>query len=458
MAFKCNSIARVSCSAPPLLATTSSTMLRLTPAKRRTCDDELDLQTIMHLFESHRAQSAQCCDKDTVFVVGNTGAGKSTLVNYLGGSKIVTVRNADNQFVGQLEVEDPLDGCIVGHTANSETRYLRSYVDRDGGNLLLCDTPGFEDTDGSNTDIANAVAISWAIRKSKTVRLVLIIESSTIGNGRGNDLCRLLTLFKRFLIDVEGNLDSVVPFFYLLIYFSYVFLLQVLPLITRCEDTSPAKLLAALDRFITASHFRDTRSILQRIIDLLRSQPDVVMLRPADERGAELQPHVKALVYSLKPIANPRDVLRSPLSEISLSELILRCQTMATSMESRFRLGEPMRALKDDLDNLRMLSDALDLPDVTQSYHGVCSLLVEHVLGACQLARQNFVSGNYSETRHNFHRIDGFESMQEHCAVVDPDIRSREYVVVLMAAAIKRYSRSTHRPASRKTFWIRCMV
>ena len=202
-------------------------------------------------------------------------------------------------------------------------------------------------------------------------------------------------------------------------------------MITRCEDTTPAKLLAALDRFITASHFRDTRSILQRIIDLLRSQPDVVMLRPADERGAELQPHVKALVYSLKPIANPRDVLRSPLSEISLSELILCCQAMATSMESRFRRGEPMRALKDDLDNLRTLSDALDLPDVTQSYHGVCSLLVEHVLGACQLARQNFVSGNYSETRHNFHRIDGFESMQEHCAVVDPDIRSREYVVVL---------------------------
>ena len=213
----------VSCSAIHAHATNSGTSWRLTPAKRSTSDNELDLQTIIHLFETHRAQSAQCCDKDTVFVVGNTGAGKSTLVNYLGGSKIVTVRNADNQFVGQLEVEDPLDGCIVGHTANSETRYLRSYVDRDGGNLLLCDTPGFEDTDGSNTDIANAVAISWAIRKSKTVRLVLIIESSTIGNGRGNDLCRLLTLFKRFLIDVEGNLDSVVPIFSICYYIILTF-------------------------------------------------------------------------------------------------------------------------------------------------------------------------------------------------------------------------------------------
>ena len=105
--------------------------------------------------------------------------------------------------------------ALLDTQQTSETRYLRSYIDCAGGNQILCDAPGFKDREESKTDIMNAVAISWAIRESKTVHLllVLIIESSTIENSRSNDLCRLLALFNRFLINVEGNLDSVVPYF-----------------------------------------------------------------------------------------------------------------------------------------------------------------------------------------------------------------------------------------------------
>ena len=59
-----------------------------------------------------------------------------------------------------------------------------------------------------------------------------------------------------------------------------------------------------------------------------------------------------ALEHILKQIANQRHVFRSQLGKILLSTLILCCQTMATWMESRFRPGEPIRALKDYLDRL----------------------------------------------------------------------------------------------------------
>ena len=185
---------------------------------RITVDDqdgghELDLQQIIELIEAHQSNSSLCCDEDAVFFVGNTGAGKSTTVNYLAGRRIVTVRDADMHFVERLEVENPLDGCTVGYTGNSETRYLRSYFDSSSDpHLVLCDTPGFDDTEGSDIDIANAVAIAWAIRQSKTVRLVLVIESSSILSTRGNELSRLFTLFKRFLVNIEETVQSVILF------------------------------------------------------------------------------------------------------------------------------------------------------------------------------------------------------------------------------------------------------
>ena len=114
------SISYVSCSALHAHATTSGTSLLLTPAKHNFFDNELDLQTIIHLFESHRAQSAQCSAAvmKIQFLLCATLGRKLDLVNYLSGCRIITVRNADNHFAGQLGVEGPLDGCIVGHTAN----------------------------------------------------------------------------------------------------------------------------------------------------------------------------------------------------------------------------------------------------------------------------------------------------------------------------------------------------
>ena len=155
------------------------------------------------------------------------------------------------------------------------------------------------------------------------------------------------------------------------------------------------------------------------------------MIFPADERGAELQPHVKSLVHAVEPILNPRQVLRSPLSDESLTDLLFRYKEMVTSMEVRFRRGLAVRELKADLDSLKLLSDALDLPAVTACYHDICKLLVDHITEACGRARESFERGDFVETRCNFNRIDGLDSMEQHLAVVCPELRAREYVSLM---------------------------
>jgi predicted GTPase len=170
----------------------------------------LDLRHVTELINLHQSNSAHCSNEDTVFIMGNTGVGKSTTINYLCGCKVVTM--VDSDFLERLEVVNPIEGCAVGHGGDSLTRYLQSVVDpvcNAGSNLVFCDTPGFEDTEGSDVDIANAVAISWTIRLCRSVRLVLLINASMFADQRGVELNKLLQLFKRFLINTDANLDSV---------------------------------------------------------------------------------------------------------------------------------------------------------------------------------------------------------------------------------------------------------
>jgi hypothetical protein len=171
--------------------------------------DAADLRCITDLIGLHQSNSAHCYNEDVVFIMGNTGAGKSTTINYLCGRKVVTLRDASDDFIVRLDVQDPIEGCAIGHGGDSRTRYLQSIIDPAGDSLVFCDTPGFEDTEGSSVDIANAVAISWTIRQCRSVRLVLLLDASLFGSARGVELNKLLQLFKRFLINADANLDSV---------------------------------------------------------------------------------------------------------------------------------------------------------------------------------------------------------------------------------------------------------
>jgi predicted GTPase len=182
---------------------------------RHSFRNALDLRHITELLNLHQSNSAHCCNEDTVFMMGNTGVGKSTTINYMCGRKVVKVLDEHDEFFERLEVENPIEGCAVGHGGDSLTRYLQSVVDpsgHDGKTLVFCDTPGFEDTEGSEVDIANAVAISWTIRQCRSVRLVLLINASMFADQRGVELNKLLHLFKRFLINTDDNLDSVSMF------------------------------------------------------------------------------------------------------------------------------------------------------------------------------------------------------------------------------------------------------
>ncbi len=47
--------------------------------------------------------------------------------------------------------------------------------------MYLCDTPGFFDTSGAVVDIANGVGMINAVKVAKTVKPIVVISASMVG-------------------------------------------------------------------------------------------------------------------------------------------------------------------------------------------------------------------------------------------------------------------------------------
>ncbi|CAF4768825.1 unnamed protein product, partial [Rotaria sp. Silwood2] len=101
-------------------------------------------------------------EKEIILLLGGTGAGKSTTIHFLGGSKMAETKLKDMNHIAPIEIKNPdLKKVTTTPFAKSETRYIfpvtvnfRDIGVSGDGSIILCDSPGFEDTSGPEVDIA----------------------------------------------------------------------------------------------------------------------------------------------------------------------------------------------------------------------------------------------------------------------------------------------------------------
>ena len=128
-------------------------------------------------------------------MIGPTGAGKSTTLHYLGGSKFVK----EDLYLRPVEVKiSELHKVVTGKDiARSQTRYITPVpitVDVDGGSkkIWFCDAPGSEDVGGPEIDISNIVNIVSAVKSCRSVRIVILLSKLDQKN-RGEGLVSAAT-------------------------------------------------------------------------------------------------------------------------------------------------------------------------------------------------------------------------------------------------------------------------
>ena len=138
-------------------------------------------QADLHIYKKIVAEAAKL-EKDIedkvstgqtiILLVGDTGAGKTTTTALLDGKELVIKRT------GPLRKLD-LPGYGIGHGGESKTQSLIFHTTSQG--FLICDCPGFEDTQGAETEILHSYRLFRLLASGKQLKVkVLLVVSANV--------------------------------------------------------------------------------------------------------------------------------------------------------------------------------------------------------------------------------------------------------------------------------------
>jgi Ran GTPase-activating protein (RanGAP) involved in mRNA processing and transport/energy-coupling factor transporter ATP-binding protein EcfA2 len=137
--------------------------------------------------------------KKGILLLGNTGAGKSTLAHLLSGIELQAIRdNATNKLV--IDAMYPLENIAIGHKMTSETKIPNKCFAKD---LIIWDCPGFNDTDPVQ-EIANSFYIKRLFETTDQLKFVLVVDESNLSSNRGSIFLETLYNFIKSFKDIES--------------------------------------------------------------------------------------------------------------------------------------------------------------------------------------------------------------------------------------------------------------
>ena len=139
--------------------------------------------------------------KDQLLVVGMTGAGKSTIVNYLVGCRMELLTKEQhkipNLLVPIVKVKDdsPIQEQMkIGHSDSVSMTVMSDSFYASELEINIVDAAGFYDTRGFEINISNNVNLKAMINNSKSIRVVLLISWYSLLADRSTGLNSMLEM------------------------------------------------------------------------------------------------------------------------------------------------------------------------------------------------------------------------------------------------------------------------
>lgn len=147
-------------------------------------------------------------DQDAILVCGDTGAGKSTLINYLLGLRLTAHPKPGTRTLA-IECHDSI--ARIGHMYASETSIPQRCILQEV-NIALWDCPGFEDTSGPEVDVANSFSIREVLKyKADNIKILAVVdESAMTGPLRGEPFRRMISKMRAMFPDNSDLARSIV--------------------------------------------------------------------------------------------------------------------------------------------------------------------------------------------------------------------------------------------------------
>ena len=319
-------------------------------------------------------------DKDIVLVIGNTGAGKSTTINYLLGCPM---EERDNDETGTATIvvsPGAQEYAVIGHNISiSETVYPKVFDS--GADFFYCDCPGFAGTRRPEYPICEAIATKIAVNSSRSVKsIVVVIEQDTITAGRGSGLRSVFQTLQSFLSQSNESRHNVIDAKQL----KHSIIFVITKLAPRKKTIG---LINKIKRERSGDETAESKNILLMCNLILNNQDSLIEIDPVDNgesrkklfnRIRQTQP-LSPDCFGFPAEANTKRELRDLLGEIAASGIQLLTSIIqlpeaisnkikAKQMEDQALLGLNQRL--SDLNNQTITEDDDSTQAISQLIDG----------------------------------------------------------------------------------------
>lgn len=138
-------------------------------------------------------------DKDIILVLGNTGCGKSTMLNslLLGSDCLEETKIMTEIMIGEkvkkrkklvIATKDDKMTLKIGHSANQSETFFPHFVVKQSTDEVWADIAGFNDTNGEMIETINCLINKIIFNKVRSVRFLVPITHQQITVSRGNEV------------------------------------------------------------------------------------------------------------------------------------------------------------------------------------------------------------------------------------------------------------------------------
>ena len=295
--------------------------------------------------------------KDIILVIGNTGSGKSTFVNYLAGCRM-----REERVPGKMEMGVVADNPVmeIGHGFNSWTAFPQLHTDP-GSHITYCDCPGFLDNRGPSFDIPNAFAIKSIVQHARSIKgIVVLINYHSLQAERGRGLRETINI----LIQLFGVREEDVMHYR-----------DAIALLISQGQHSNALTLETLREYL---HGTGDFPMISQLVD------NVGFYDPLDReevlaRGAVPRNEMIRELNETTGIETAGDLFGFALGQDSRLALIEFVSFVENEIRTQFREGnfKKVNRLLEPLQNLQLLNSIL----ITKSFEGVVKTIRELIRG-----------------------------------------------------------------------------
>ena len=175
----------------------------------RLADPERTIQNLMGLIEETEKalpNLTEIRDKRVICFLGNTGSGKSTLINYLAGCVMERFRDGSPYKI-RVSEESPIRELVaIGNNERESETLIPALVSFEGRHCLDC--PGFFDTRGEEINLANMVNMLKVLRSSHSIRVVLLINHYILLTEKARGLEETIKIAKKIFGSEGALIDS----------------------------------------------------------------------------------------------------------------------------------------------------------------------------------------------------------------------------------------------------------